>query len=154
MLWPIRLLLVVLLLISVASARAAENPMPAVHADRWADATTEAAGYADPVAAKLVRYFRLLSPGQAGADEIAAFIAENPDWPNQAVLERRRQEAVAATISDEAVLAPCLQTRITMPATLARCALALGNGNAERAAADARAAWIAGYSDSGARPIS
>ena len=148
--WPIRLLPVLLVLAAIAPARAAENPMPAVHADRWADATTEAAGYADPVAAKLVRYFRLLSPGQATADEITAFIADNPDWPNQPVLERRRQEAIATTISDEAVLAPCLQSRITAPATLARCALALGAAaNSDRAAADARAAWIAGYTDPG-----
>ena len=72
------------------------DPIAAIRADRWSDAQLAAAAYADPVALKLVRYFRLLAPGAATADEIAEFMAQSPDWPNQALLERRRQEAIAA----------------------------------------------------------
>jgi soluble lytic murein transglycosylase len=147
MTWPTRLLIGLLLLAS-APARATGNPMPAIHADEWVQAAMDASGYADPVAEKLVRYFRLLAPGQADAGEIAAFMADNPDWPNQAVLERRRQEAIAASPSDEAVLTQCMQTPITLPAALARCAAALADtGNGDAAAAEARAAWTTGYAD-------
>ncbi|HEX5326365.1 MAG TPA: hypothetical protein VFW75_06830, partial [Acetobacteraceae bacterium] len=147
MLRPILLVLAVLALALPASAHAAQNPMPAVHADQWEQAAADAAGYADPVAAKLVTYYRLLAPGQASAEEIAAFMAANPDWPNQAVLERRRQEAIAAAADDDVVLGPCTHSRITVPAALARCATALAKSDGADAVADARAAWVGGYAD-------
>src|SRR5208282_5910331 len=106
----IRLPLALLLLLCPALARAAEplpDPMPAIHADRWADAAAAAAQYADPVAQKLVTYYRLLAPGGATGQEIAAFLASSPDWPAQAQLERRRQEAIATDPDDAAVLAQC-----------------------------------------------
>src|SRR5271169_5186128 len=120
------------------------DPMAAARADRWADAAAAAAQYADPVAAKLVTYYRLLAPGAATAEEIAAFVATSPDWPAQALLERRRQEAIAADPDDAAVLAQCDQDTgagqitgaitipDTLPATLLpgtrlRCAGALAN---------------------------
>ncbi|HEY6431650.1 MAG TPA: lytic transglycosylase domain-containing protein [Acetobacteraceae bacterium] len=141
-------MLIGVLLFAAAPARAAGNPMPAIHADAWAQAAADASGYADPVAEKLVLYFRLLTPGQADAGEIAAFMADNPDWPNQAALERRRQEAIASSPSDETVLTQCTQTPITLPAALARCAGALADaGNGDAATAEARAAWTAGYAD-------
>jgi soluble lytic murein transglycosylase len=163
----IRLVLVLSLLLP-AAAGAAEpppNPMPAVHADRWADADAAAAQYADPVARKVVTYYRLLSPGAATAQEIAAFVATSPDWPAQALLERRRQEAIAADPDDAAVLAQCDQDTgagqitgaitipDTLPATLLpgtrlRCAGALANaGRNAEAAAEARRAWVAGFPD-------
>ncbi len=124
------------------------NPMPAVRADRWADAAAAAAQYADPVAAKLVTYYRLLAPGAATAPEIAAFIASSPDWPAQAVLARRWQEAVAADPDDAAVLVPCGQDKLTLPGARLRCAAALADaGQAGPAAAEARRAWIAGFAD-------
>ena len=81
--------LLALLLVSPALAQPAD-PIAAIRADQWGEAQSAAAAYADPVATKLVTYFRLLSPGAASADEITAFVARNPDWPNQALLERRR----------------------------------------------------------------
>jgi soluble lytic murein transglycosylase len=163
----IRLALVLSLLLP-AAASAAEpppNPMPAVHADRWADADAAAAQYADPVARKVVTYYRLLSPGAATAQEIAAFVATSPDWPAQALLERRRQDAIAADPDDAAVLAQCDQGTVAgqttgsittpgtiptalLPATRLRCAGALANaGRNAEAAAEARRAWVAGFPD-------
>jgi soluble lytic murein transglycosylase len=155
-----------LLLLCPALAGAADplpNPMPAIHADRWADAAAAAGQYADPVAQKLVTYYRLLAPGAATAPEIAAFVASSPDWPAQAQLERHRQEAIATDPDDAEVLALCAPapatvappTRpapttppdpITLPAARLRCADALANaGHTAQAAAEARRAWITGF---------
>src|SRR6185312_7763854 len=71
------------------------SPIAAIRADRWTEARADAARFADPVAEKLVLYFRLLAPAAATASEIAGFMHDNPDWPNQALLERRRQDAIA-----------------------------------------------------------
>jgi soluble lytic murein transglycosylase len=116
----IRRALALFMLLWPAVSGAAEpppDPMAAVRADRWADAEAAAALYADPVAAKLVTYYRLLAPGAATAQEIAAFVATSPDWPAQALLERRRQEAIAADPDDAAVLAQCDQGKPTGTAT-------------------------------------
>jgi soluble lytic murein transglycosylase len=170
----IRLPLALLLLLCPALGRAAApassdplpDPMPAIHANNWTAAAAAAAQYADPVAQKLVTYYRLLAPGAATEQEIAAFVASSPDWPGQALLERRRQEAIAADPDDAAVLAQCGQTSsqtsipatgtatipgtssdpITLPAARLRCATALDNaGRNTQAAAEARRAWITGF---------
>ena len=130
-----------------ALAQQAE-PITAIRADRWADAQRAAAGYADPVATKLVTYFRLLAPGAATADEITDFMAQSPDWPNQALLERRRQEAIAADPDLASTLAQCDRNALTLPQTLLHCAEALANaGRNAEAQEDARRAWAAGVGD-------
>ena len=86
------------------------DPVAAIRADRWADAQLAASSYADPVATKLVTYYRLLTPGGATASEITDFMQQNPDWPNQALLERRRQEAIALEPDLAATLAQCDRT--------------------------------------------
>src|SRR5580692_9516232 len=166
----IRLPLALLALLSPALARAAApaspdplpDPMPAILANNWTAAAAVAAQYADPVAQKLVTYYRLLAPGAATEQEIAAFVASSPDWPGQALLERRRQEAIAADPDDTAVLAQCGQTSgqatipgmsadtlpgpITLSAAHLRCATALANaGRNTQAGAEARRAWITGF---------
>src|ERR1700759_4274372 len=83
------------------------DPVAAIRADRWADAQLAASSYADPVATKLVTYYRLLTPGGATAAEIGDFIQQNPDWPNQALLDRRRQEAIAIEPDLAATLTQC-----------------------------------------------
>jgi soluble lytic murein transglycosylase len=126
------------------------SPITAIRADQWASAQAEAARYADPVAEKLVLYYRLLAPGAATPAEIAGFMHDSPDWPNQALLERHREEAVAVDPDDADVLAQCAATQPTLPAALLRCAAALANaGQNDAAAADARQAWITGLTDPG-----
>jgi len=124
--------------------RPAADPMPAVRADRWADAAAAASGYADPVAEKLVAWFRLSAPNAAGAAEIAAFMTQNPDWPNQALLERRREEAIATEADAAVVATECARGPLTVTAALLRCADALPG---EAGVADARRAWISGVTD-------
>jgi soluble lytic murein transglycosylase len=127
-----------------ALAQQPAGPMPAIHADRWADAANAAAAYADPVAEKLVTWFRLIAPNAAGAAEIGAFITQNPDWPNQALLERRREEALV-TEPDSAVLATeCARASLSVTAALLRCADALPG---DAGIADARRAWVTGITD-------
>lgn len=129
-----------LLLLGAARAALAENPMPMVHADQWAEAEAAAAGEADPVAAKLVTYYRLLAPGAARAGEIAGFMASSPDWPAQSTLAKRRDEALALEIDDAAALALCADAEAA--AALARCAeAAASQGHADDAAGYARRAW-------------
>ncbi|HEY3848517.1 MAG TPA: transglycosylase SLT domain-containing protein [Acetobacteraceae bacterium] len=129
---------------------AGRDPIAAIRADHWAEAQADAAGFADPVAEKLVLYYRLLAPGAATPGEIADFTLNNPDWPNQALLERRRQEAIAADPDEADVLAQCIAAPVTEAPALLRCAAALAiAGQADAAAADARKAWITGLAEQG-----
>src|SRR6266536_3459224 len=124
------------------------DPIAAIRADRWSDAQLAAAAYADPVANKLVTYFRLLAPGAATADEITDFMAQNPDWPNQTLLERRRQEAIAAEPDHASALAQCERNKLTLPQAMLRCAEAQANaGHNGEAAEEARRAWLTGITD-------
>jgi soluble lytic murein transglycosylase len=119
--------------------------MAMVHADDWAQAAALAATYPDPVAAKLVTFYRLLAPNAATADEIAAFRAANPDWPFQPTLARRLEEAAAAAPDDSAVLKLCATGGAHLPATLLRCAQSDAiAGRPAESAAMANAAWEAG----------
>jgi soluble lytic murein transglycosylase len=143
--FPIRFLLTGLTLLLARGVGAQEpNPLNAVRMDHWADAQAEAARFADPVAEKLILYLRLRAPGAATPAEIADFMQRNPDWPAQAVLERRRQQAIASDPDDAAVLAQCTPAP-TLPAALLRCAEATANaGRIADADALARHAWIDG----------
>jgi soluble lytic murein transglycosylase len=150
---PIRLVFAGLALVLAAQSRAQDagsNPLAAVRANRWTDAEAAAARFADPVAEKLVLYMRLRAPGAATAEEIAGFMQRNPDWPAQAMLERRRQEAVASDPDDAAVLAQCTQPPPTLAGAMLRCAEALANaGHTTEANALAIQAWINAIDDSG-----
>ena len=97
-----------------------QNPLAAIKADRWVDARSAAARFADPVTEKLVLYYRLLAPGAATAPEIAGFTRDNPDWPSQALLERRRQEAIAAEPDEAIVLTQCAAAATNLPNAMLR----------------------------------
>lgn len=119
--------------------------MALVHADRWDEADAAAAQLPDPVARKLVTYFRLLAPGAAGAAEITQFMATSPDWPFQATLARRRDEALAAEPDDAVALAQCDRSPPAADAAMLRCATAYAAaGRADAATAMLRRAWIDG----------
>ncbi len=139
----IRLLAAGLALLCASGAVRAQTPSPiaAIKADRWTEAEAAAAAVADPVAVKLVRYYRMLAQNGASASELAAFIAASPDWPNQAGLERRRQEALITEPDLAVVAAQCAATPPAQPATLLRCAEAT---TGDTATGFARKAWIAG----------
>jgi soluble lytic murein transglycosylase len=122
--------------------------MPAVHADHWVEAQELASRFADPLPEKIIYYYRLLAPGAATASEIADFMASSPDWPYQAILEKRRQEAIAQEPDDSVVLTQCALLRPSLPAALLRCAQALSvAGREDEARNAAREAWVSGLND-------
>ena len=109
-------------------------------------------GSADPVAADVLTYERLLGPGAAGAAEIAAFMGSHADWPLPASLARRRDLAIVAEADDPAAFAECRPpppvAQVTLPDALLRCADAASRIGQDAAAADfARRAWITGPPD-------
>lgn len=141
-------LLAAALLLGAPAARAGDTIMADIHADRWAEAAEQAASDPDPVAAKLVTYYRLLAPGQAGAAEIDRFIADSPDWPFQATLAHRRDQALASEPDDAVAEAICAADTIRDARALERCAAA-DAATGKPSAAHARAAWIALPADAG-----
>ncbi len=120
----------------------AGDPMAAVRTDRWQDAAASAARDVDPLALKLVTYYRLLAPDAASTAELASFLDANPEWPNRAVLERRRDEALAREPDGSVALAQCRQEPVRLAEARLRCADAFtAAGDADAAAASVRAAW-------------
>jgi soluble lytic murein transglycosylase len=102
----------------------------------------------DPLAAKLVRYQRLLAPSQATAKEIGDFISENPTWPQLPTLRRRLSDAVAAITDDEAAGVVCEAYTPTGADALARCAAAeRAGGHTTEAGNLARQAWTTGLTN-------
>ena len=63
----------------------------------WPEAMRHMKRLKDPVAAKLVLWNRLVAQDSgATLGEIVAFQEQNPDWPRQALLSRRAEEALLA----------------------------------------------------------
>ena len=145
----LRPLAFVLLAVTVLGMPArADEIGAALHDGRWTDADALAATSPDPVARKLVLYFRLLTPGAGRAAEIAAFMAANPLWPNQGLLSRRLSDAMAAEPDDRTVLEICGRQPVREVPSLVRCATANANaGRAPDAAEVARQAWLSGITD-------
>ncbi len=140
-----------LLSLFLTTPAAAQDVMAMVRANRWADAMALAAQHPDPVAGKLVTWFRLLAPAGGSLAEITAFQASSPDWPLPTSLARRRDEALLAEPDDNAALAACDKTRPTLAAAQIRCAETLARrGRTADAAAMARHAWIEGSFDAAA----
>lgn len=126
-----------------------QDMFAAIRAERWADADGLAATLPDLLAGKLVLYFRVLAPGGAHGPGIAAFIAENPSWPQQALLARRLDEALMADGDDTALLGRCQRPPVSS-LILLRCAEAAGRaGRAAESEQYARAAWVSGVEPAG-----
>jgi soluble lytic murein transglycosylase len=150
-----RIILVILILLSSAQhvmAQPEQNPLTFVQAGKWPEARMAAARTGDPVAEKLITYYQILTPNAASATDVAAFIRQAPDWPLPGLLERRRQEAIAAEPDNTIAASLCVEKKpASSPArgpALLRCADALANiGRAREADALAREAWISAISD-------
>ena len=134
-----------------APPAAAQDVMAAIRADRWPDAAAAAAALPDPLAGKLVTYYRLLTPAAATVAEITAFMADSPDWPQQAALARHRDEALAAEPDDTIAATECDRPKpfaVSAAAALLRCAEAFTKLNRiDDGAVMARRAWITGITD-------
>lgn len=94
-------------LLSKADLAALTDAFAEADRKHWSEAMRHARRLSDPVAAKLVLWTRLVSQDSgATLAEIVAFQQQNPDWPRQALLTRRAEEAVLAfPMSDQDVIA-------------------------------------------------
>lgn len=72
---------------------------------KWKQAGRQAAKAKSAMPAKLVRWMQVIDPVKdVPFQEIAAFIAHNPDWPRQSVLQRRAEDVMGKDIPAESVL--------------------------------------------------
>jgi soluble lytic murein transglycosylase len=85
---------------SRAAGRAA---IAAANAGRWPEVQALAVT-ADPLAAKLVQWMRMQVRGMSSAEEVASFLAANPDWPARGTLLARAEELLPLLPTDELVL--------------------------------------------------
>ena len=115
--------------------------------ERWAAAARRSA---DPLAPRLATYLRLVADRAGAVDPgvAARFLANNPGWPNRALLERRLSDGIAAAAVDDVVLPLCAGGRAGTAAARLRCAEAEARaGLTGTAEESARAAWIGGLDD-------
>lgn len=147
--------LTALSLLSPPVARAAADPEAAAMAaalDRadagdWAGAAA-AAKAAGPVAPDIVEWLRLRA-GQGAAADYTAFLGRRPDWPGLAYLRRAGEAVMADGASQSAVVAYfAASTPATAAGSLALQAALRAQGQAAKAEAEAKRAWLSlSYSD-------
>jgi soluble lytic murein transglycosylase len=95
-----------------------------------------------PVGSKILRWVLLSSRSGAQFEEIAAFLRDNPDWPNPETLQRRAEEAMADNGNDGAVRALFARRTPLTPEGMARLASAMQrSGEGAQATALARTFW-------------
>ncbi|MDP9095083.1 MAG: hypothetical protein M3N26_00775, partial [Pseudomonadota bacterium] len=135
-----RVLLLLSLLLPISSR--ADELGVAIRGKDWAAAGLLAAGAADPVAGRLVRYLRALSPGAAGVGDLVSVMAEDDGWPQAGLLARRYADALVNERDERVVGEACLRRMpVTAPALL-RCAGVVPHGETA-----ARRAWLIGVTD-------
>ena len=100
----------------------------------------------DPLGATILRWWDYSSPGtRASFAEIARFIHEHPDWPDQRLLHINAESAMARGVSDSEVLAWYRwREPISREGRLRFADALLGAGQENRATALVRTAWIEG----------
>lgn len=79
------------------------NAFKAAAADRHDEALQLLQGAPDRLPGKIVRWMKFAAPG-AGFAETAAFIRENPGWPNLAALRRAAEAAMPDTLPNAQVV--------------------------------------------------
>ncbi len=94
--------------------------------------------------AKVIRWMALATPGGGSFDEIAAFIRENGDWPNQGPLRRQAEAAMPLDLAEDRVLSWFNQhPPLTAEGFLRYADTLMATGSAERAIKLARERWVA-----------
>lgn len=115
----------------------------AADAGRLNEATTLAARGSNPIAARLVRWIALMTPGGGSFSEIATFMRENPEWPAQAALKRRAEKELVQN-GDQATLLDWFHRNapITTDGVTAYAEALIAAGREDRAAPLVRAHWV------------
>ena len=133
---------VLLLMLTVPGVARGDDLGAAVRARNWRVAERLAAEAADPVAARVVRYLRALTPGAADGGEILAVLESEPGWPQAGGLSRRYADALVRERDDRVVEGLCRKRAPETTPALLRCAGVVIGGEAM-----ARRAWLTGITD-------
>ena len=114
--------------------------------DNWSRAHGLARRSSDPLGATILRWWDYSSPGtRASFAEIARFIHEHPDWPDQRLLQINAESAMARGVSDSEVLAWYRwRDPVSREGRLRLADALFGAGQDNRAAALVRKAWVEG----------
>ena len=114
--------------------------------DNWRHAHRLARRASDPLGATILRWWDYSRPGsKASFADIAQFVDEHPDWPDQRLLQINAEAAMARGVSDAEVLAWYRwRDPISAPGRLRYADALLARGEDERAAALVRTAWVEG----------
>ena len=132
-------------LLSLLTTPASAQPMMhALQTRDWAGAQAIAATNPDPLAEDLVTFVRLLQPGQASTAELDRFLTAHPDWPDQTLLTKRLEEALAQEPDPATTMRVCAARHIDAIPALLHCADIAGH---EKGAVYARRAWVQGVTD-------
>ena len=115
--------------------------------DNWSRAHRLAQRASDPLGATILRWWDYSSPGtRASFADIARFIYEHPDWPDQRLLQINAEAAMARGASDAEVLAWYRwRDPISREGRLRYADALFGAGQDDRAAALVRKAWVGGW---------
>jgi soluble lytic murein transglycosylase len=121
----------------------AESVLDAINRRDWSRAQNEAAALKDPVLNKLVTWAIYHAPGsRASFGEVAAFLSENPDWPDSRTLRRNAEANIELSLPASQTLAwldkyPPLTAR----GRIAKIAALESSGQNTDAREAARTAW-------------
>lgn len=92
-------------MLATADAKQAKAAFKAMDKNDWRRVPRYEKRIKDPLAKKLIRWFRYTRPGtRASFPELARFVTENPDWPKPGRLLRRTEEAITFNSAPDAVL--------------------------------------------------
>jgi len=111
--------------------------------DRHTEALRIAAQAKERLPAKVIRWMELSAPGGGTFDDIAAFMRENSDWPNQAQLRRQAEKAMPIDMDEDRVLSWFKQyPPLTDEGFLRYADTLMATGNADRAVKLVRERWV------------
>lgn len=111
--------------------------------DRHDEALRIASQAKEKLPAKVIRWMALAAPGGGSFDEIASFIRENGDWPNQTQLRRQAEKAMPIDLDEDRVLAWFKQyPPLTAEGFLRHADTLMATGSADRAVKLVRARWV------------
>lgn len=133
-------------LLSARDQNAYRTAFQATRDGNYPAAASAASGAHDPLLAKVIAWTTYAAPESgAGFEQITAFIRDNPDWPQAAVLAKRAEEAITAATSEPAVRGWFDQhPPQTVEGATAYAKALLADGQQDKAAKVAREAWVGG----------
>ena len=116
----------------------------AVSKDQWPEARQIASRAKNPLPAKVIQWLDLTRPGPGRSfDEMSAFLTRNPEWPRLLTLQAQAERAMPDVMAPAAVVQWFKGREPQTPEGAARLVSALAaTGDAARAAAVAKAAWL------------